>query len=287
MELILLKEIDKNNKSFEEIKHIDENGVEFWYARELMPILQYSKWENFKKVIEKAMIACENSGIPIKNCFPDVRKPIISGKGKEEFIEDYELTRYACYLIAQNGDSRKKVIALAQTYFAVQTRKQEITEKEYSMLTEDEKRFYQRNLTRKGNYSLNQAAKKAGVKNFDKFHNSGYKGLYNGETADDIAKRKGLRYREDILDNMNEDELVANLFRINQTKQRLIRDNVQGEKEAKDVHYEVGKKVRKAIADIGGMMPEEMPTPKKSLKELEREKKKLENKENKQLEGIK
>ena len=125
-----------------------------------MPILQYSKWENFKKVIEKAMIACENSGISIKDCFPDVRKPIISGKGKEEFIEDYKLNRYACYLIAQNGDSRKKVIALAQTYFAVQTRKQEITEKEYSMLTEDEKRFYQRNLTRKGNYSLNQTAKK-------------------------------------------------------------------------------------------------------------------------------
>ena len=127
-------------------------------------------------------------------------------------------------------------------------------EKEYNELTEDEKRLYQRNLTRKGNYSLNIAAKNAGVKNFDKFHNSGYKGLYNGETANDIAKRKNLRYREDILDNMNEDELVANLFRINQTKQRLIRDNVQGEKEAKDVHYEVGKKVRKAIADIGGMI---------------------------------
>ena len=174
-----MNEIDKNyNKTFEDIKHIDKNGIEFWYARELLHILQYSKWENFKKVIEKAMIACENSGISAKDCFPDVRKPIISGKGKEEFIEDYKLTRYACYLIAQNGDSRKKVIALAQTYFAVQTRKQEITEKEYSMLTEDEKRFYQRNLTRKGNYSLNKAAKNAGVKNFDKFHNSGYKGLY-------------------------------------------------------------------------------------------------------------
>ena len=244
MELILLKEIDKNNKSFEEIKHIDENGVEFWYARELMPILQYSKWENFKKVIEKAMIACENSGIPIKNCFPDVRKPIISGKGKEEFIEDYKLNRYACYLIAQNGDSRKKVIALAQTYFAVQTRKQELTEKEYSMLTEDEKRFYQRNLTRKGNYSLNQAAKKAGVKNFDKFHNSGYKGLYNGETADDIAKRKGLRYREDILDNMGSEELAA-------TESRLKRDKVETEKKACDTHNKIGKIVRNAIKQAG------------------------------------
>ena len=133
------------NKRFEEIKHKDENGLEFWYARELMKVLQYSKWENFKKVLKKAMDACENSGISIKDCFPDVRKPIISGKGKEDFVEDYKLTRYAAYLIAQNGDSRKKVIALAQTYFAVQTRKQEISEKEYSMLTEDEKRFYQRN----------------------------------------------------------------------------------------------------------------------------------------------
>ena len=226
-----------NITTFEEIKHIDELGMEFWFARELMPILQYSKWENFKKVIEKAMVACENSGISAKNCFPDVRKPIISGKGKEELIEDYKLTRYACYLIARNGDSKKKVIALAQTYFVVQTRKQEITEKEYSMLTEDEKRFYQRNLTRKGNYSLNQAAKIAGVKNFDKFHNAGYKGLYNGETADDIAKRKGLRYREDILDNMGSEELAANLFRITQTESRLKKDKINSEKEANKTHY--------------------------------------------------
>ena len=268
-----MKEIDKNNKSFEDIKHTDENGIEFWYARELMPILQYSKWENFKKVIEKAMIACENSGISIKDCFPDVRKPIISGKGKEEFIEDYKLNRYACYLIAQNGDSRKKVIALAQTYFAVQTRKQEITEKEYSMLTEDEKRFYQRNLTRKGNYSLNQTAKKAGVKNFDKFHNAGYKGLYNGETADDISKRKGLRYREDILDNMGSEELAANLFRITQTESKLKKDNIKTEKDANKTHYNVGAKVRKTIKELGGTMPEDLPTPKKSLKQLEKESK--------------
>ena len=187
----------------------------------------------------------------------------------------------------QNADPSKEVVAMGQTYFAIQTRKQEITEQEYDSLSDDDKRFYQRRLTKQGNYTLQKVATSAGVKNMAEFHNAGYKGLYNGETADDIFKRKKLRYREDILDNMNEDELIANLFRINQTKQKLLRDNVKGEKKAKDVHYEVGKKVRKAIADIGGMMPEEMPTPKKSLKELEKEKKQLEIKEQSKLEGIK
>ena len=142
------------------------------------------------------------------------------------------------------------------------------------MLTEDEKRFYQRNLTRKGNYSLNQTAKNAGVKNFDRFHNFGYKGLYNGETADDIAKRKGLRYREDILDNMGSDELIANLFRISQTEQKLKKDNIKNEEEANKAHYEVGSKIRKTIKELGGTMPEDLPTPKKSLKQLEKENKK-------------
>ena len=276
-----MNDIDKTNKSFEDIKHIDKNGVEFWYARELMPILQYSNWQNFEKIIDKAKISCENSGISVFEHFIDVNKLSKRANNAEVEIKDYELTRYACYLIAQNGDSRKKVIALAQTYFAVQTRKQEITEKEYSMLTEDEKRFYQRNLTRKGNCSLNQTAKKAGVKNFDKFHNAGYKGLYNGETADDIAKRKGLRYREDILDNMGSEELAANLFRITQTESRLKRDKVDTEKKACVTHNKIGKIVRKAIKEAGGTMPEELPTPKKSLKQLEKENKKIDTRVNK------
>lgn len=203
-----------SNKTFEDIKHIDENGIEYWYARELQLVLDYKEWRKFENVIKKAIDACENSGISAFKHFVGAAKLSKRANNAEVLISDYRLTRYACYLIAQNGDPRKEVIALAQTYFAIQTRKQEISEKEYSSLTEDEKRFYQRNLARKGNYSLNQAAKKAGVKNFDKFHNSGYKGLYNGETADAIAKRKGLRYREDILDNMGSEELAANLFRI-------------------------------------------------------------------------
>lgn len=239
------------NQSFENIKHIDENGIEFWYAREMMKILEYNKWENFEKVINKAKEACENSNISVNEHFPDVRKLSKRANNAEVLIKDYKLTRYACYLIVQNGDSRKKVIALAQTYFAIQTRKQEISEKEYNLLTEDEKRFYQRNLTREGNYSLNQTAKNAGVKNFDKFHNAGYKGLYNGEIADDIARRKGLRYREDILDNMGSVELIANLFRISQTEQKLKRDNTQTEKEACVTHNKIGKIVRKAIEEAG------------------------------------
>ena len=269
-----MNKLAKNNKSFEDIKHIDEEGTEFWYARELMPILQYSNWQNFEKIIEKAKISCENSDINAIDHFIDISKMVKIGSGAYREQIDFKLTRYACYLIAQNGDSRKKVIATAQTYFAIQTRKQELTEKEYTMLTEDEKRFYQRNLTKKGNYSLNQTAKEAGVKNFDKFHNSGYRGLYNGETADDIAKRKGLRYREDILDNMGSDELIANLFRISQTEQRLKRDNVDTEKKACDTHNKIGKIVRKAIKEAGGTMPEDLPTPKKSLKQLEKEKNK-------------
>lgn len=272
-----MNEIKEYNETiFESIKHIDEYGNEYWLARELQNVLEYKRWDKFCNVINNAQKACENSNYKVFEHFSQVGKTSKMPNGGVKNLLDYKLSRYACYLIVQNSDPRKEVVALGQTYFAVQTRRQELTEKEYSMLTEDEKRFYQRSLTKKGNYSLNQAAKKAGVKNFDQFHNAGYKGLYNGETADDIAKRKGLRYREDILDNMGSDELIANLFRISQTEQKLKRDNIQGESKAKETHYEVGQEVRNTIKRLGGVMPEDLPTPKKSLKELEKEKSKQE-----------
>lgn len=224
-------------------------------------------------VIENAKLACEQSKFMMAEHFIQVGKMVDIGSKTSRSIVDYKLSRYACYLIVQNSDPRKEVVALGQTYFAIQTRKQELTEKEYSELTEDEKRFYQRDLTKKGNYSLNQAAKRAGVKNFDQLHNAGYKGLYNGETADDIAKRKKLRYREDILDNMRSEELAANLFRITQTESKLKRDDISSEKEANQTHYNIGRNIREVIAKNGGIMLEKLPTPKKSLKELEKENK--------------
>ena len=260
-------ENDYANIIFENIKHIDDYGNEYWYAGESSKVLEYKDWRNFLKVLNKAKDACKNSGFNIDEQLVDVNKLSKRNNNTIDNIQDYKLLRYICYLIVQNADPSKEVVALRQTYFAIQTRKQEITEQ--------------------GNYTLQRVASTAGVKNMAEFHDSGYKGLYNGETADDIFKRKKLRYREDILDNMNEDELVANLFRINQTNQKLLKDNVKKEKEVKYVNYEVGKKVRKAIADIGGMMSEEMSTSKKSLKELEREKKQLKNKENKKFEEIK
>lgn len=267
-------EIKKYNETvFEDIKHINEYGNEYWLARELQNVLEYKRWDKFCNVINNAKKACENSNYKVFEHFSQVGKTSKMPNGGVKNLLDYKLSRYACYLIVQNADPRKEVVALGQTYFAVQTRRQELTEIEYSMLTEDEKRFYQRNLTKKGNYSLNQVAKKAGVKNFDKFHNAGYKGLYNGETADDIAKRKGLRYREEILDNMGSEELAANLFRISQTEARLRKDNIQGEGKANETHYNIGKNIREVIAKNGGTMPECLPTPKKSLKELEKERK--------------
>ena len=266
-----MNELEKINETiFESIRHVDDEGNEYWYARELQQILGYKEWRYFSAVIEKAQIACSQSNNNINYNF-GVDTKIVKTGISSKFILDYKLSRYACYLIVQNANPKYETVALGQTYFAIQTRKQELLEQEYNNLTEDEKRFYQRDLTKKGNYSLNQTAKKAGVKNFDKFHNAGYKGLYNGETANDIAKRKGLRYREDILDNMGSDELIANLFRISQTNQRLNNDNIQGEKAACLTHNKIGKIVRKAIKEAGGTMPEDLPTPDKSLKELEKE----------------
>lgn len=267
-----MNEISKYNEIiFENIKHIDDYGNEYWYARELQSVLEYKKWDKFCNVLDNAKNACENSKAVVSDHFIKVNKIIELANGANRNILDYELSRYACYLIVQNADPSKEIVALGQTYFAVQTRKQELTEKEYISLTEDEKRFYQRNLTRKGNYSLNQTAKSCGVKNFDKFHNAGYRGLYNGETANDIAKRKKLRYREDILDNMGSEELAANLFRITQTESKLKKDNIYGEEEANQTHYNIGKNIREVIAKNGGTMPEKLPTPEKSLKELERQ----------------
>ena len=259
-----------NDKTFEDIKRIDENGCEYWEARELQKVLEYAQWRRFEAVINKAMISCRLSKNNVSDHFAKVGKIVNTGVATKE-IDDYKLSRYACYLIVQNGDSKKQVIALGQTYFAVQTRKTELTEIEYSKLTEDEKRIYRRKQTKDGNRILYKIAKEKGVKNFDRFTNAGYKGLYNGETANDIAKRKGLRYREDILDNMGSVELGANIFRITQTEALLEKQEISSEQIATDTHYKVGIAVRNAIKEIGGTMPEELPTPKKSVKEIERE----------------
>ena len=260
------------NKMFEDIKYIDENGNEYWLARELQDILGYHQWRSIDDLIERAKTACKESKHNIDDHFAVQRKMVEIGSKTKRKVLDYKLSRYACYLIVMNGNPKKEIIALGQTYFAIQTRKQELTEKEYSELTEDEKRIYRRNQARKGNFNLNKTAVNSGVKDLARFHNAGYKGLYNGETADDIFKRKKLRYREDILDNMGSEELADNIFRIAQTDAKLKRDNVDNEYTANSVHFEVGREVRNSIERLGGTMPEDLPTPDKSLKDLEKEK---------------
>ena len=267
-----MNKLEKINETvFESIKHIDENGNEYWYARELQNILEYKQWRSINELIKRAKAACKESKNNIDDHFAVQRKMINLAKGAIRKVIDYKLSRYACYLIVMNGNPQKEIIALAQTYFAIQTRKQELLEDEHINLTEDEKRLYQRNQIRKGNYNLNQTAVNSGVKDLARFHNAGYKGLYNGETADDIFKRKKLRYREDILDNMGSEELADNIFRIAQTDAKLKRENVDNEYTANAVHFEVGKKVRNTIKELGGTMPEDLPIPDKSLKELEKE----------------
>ncbi|MDD4411852.1 MAG: DNA damage-inducible protein D [Bacilli bacterium] len=261
-----------SESTFDSIKHIDNYGNEYWEARELQIVLEYKEWRFFEKVINKAEIACFNSGREVNNHFGVNSKMVQTGDSIRKII-DYKLSRYACYLIVQNGNPKNKVIGLGQTYFAVQTRKMELTEEEYEKLSEDEKRLYRRKQIKDGNYLLNKVASKSGAKNFDKFHNSGYRGLYNSENAGAIAKRKGLRYREDILDNMGSDELIANSFRISQTEQSLRNNNINKESEANNPHFRIGKNIREVIKKNGGTMPENLPTPDWSLKELEKEQK--------------
>lgn len=269
----MTQELEKYQEQvFEDIKHIDEYGNEYWEARELMVALEYTKWDHFKNVIDKAIISCEQSKVVINDHFSLKGKTIHMPKGAKKVIVDYKLSRYACYLIVQNANPIKKTVALGQTYFAIQTRKMELTEEEYNKLDEDQKRLYRRRQTRDGNKVLYKIAREKGVKNFDRFTNAGYKGLYNGETANDIAKRKGLRYREDILDNMGSAELGANVFRITQTEALLEKQEVPSELMATDTHYMVGKAIRETIEKLGGTMPEDLPTPKKSIKELENKK---------------
>lgn len=274
MVVLTNNQIEKYSETiFENIKHVNEYGQEFWYARELQNVLAYSQWRYFESVIDKAIEACENSGNYVEEHFAQVRKMIIIGNGAEREIDDYMLTRYACYLIVMNGDSRKEVIALGQTYFAVKTRQQELIEN-YDQLSEDQKRLAIRGEMREHNKSLAEAAKNAGVVNpvdYAIFQNRGYQGLYGGLGAKEIHARKGLKKSQQILDHMGSTELAANLFRATQTDEKLRRDQVVGKKEAGDVHFEVGKKVRQTIAELGGTMPEDLPTPQKSIKQLEKE----------------
>lgn len=256
-------------KNFEDIKHIDDSGNEYWEGRELQQVLGYKEWRYFSSVIEKAQIACSQSNNNINSHFGVNTKIVLAGSTTKPII-DYKLSRYACYLIVQNANPKFKTVALGQTYFAIQTRRMELTEAEYSKLSEDEKRLYRRKQTKDGNKVLYKIAREKGVKNFDKFTNAGYKGLYNGETANDIAKRKGLRYREDILDNMGSTELGANVFRITQTEALLEKQEEKSENMATDTHYKVGKAIRKVIEELGGTMPEDLPTPDKSIKEIEK-----------------
>lgn len=245
------------NKSFEDIKKIDQDGVEYWEARELMVILEYTEWRNFDKVIEKAKSACTLSNQAISDHFVDINKMIRAGKGANKSILDYKLSRYACYLIAQNGDPTKAPVALAQTYFAAQTRRQEL----FESLTDDQKRLLTRDEVTNHNKKLFRTAKDSGVRNFGKFNDAGYLGLY-GLTSQQIQQKKRIG-KDKILDRAGATELAANLFRITQTDERLRSQLQQGEQlgenRASKTHFVVGGKVRKAIKDIGGTMPEELP----------------------------
>lgn len=258
---------------FENIKHVNEYGQEVWYARELSKALEYKDFRNFELTIFKAMDACRNSGNKVEDHFGDFTEMVGIGSGAKRGFPSYQLSRYACYLIVMNGDSQKQIIALGQTYFAVKTRQQELIDN-YDELSEDQKRLAIRREMKEHNKQLADAAHGAGVEtpiDYAIFQNYGYKGLYGGMSAADIKRKKGLKKSQDILDHMGSTELAANLFRATQTEEKLRRDHVQGKQNANMTHYVVGKKVRNAIADIGGTMPEDLPTPDKSIKQIERE----------------
>lgn len=261
---------------FDSIRHVDEYGQEFWYARELQVALEYKQWRRFYSVIEKAKEACANSGNNVFEHFADVGKTSPMPNGGEKEICDIELSRYACYLIVQNGDPRKKVIALGQTYFAVKTRQQELVDA-FEDLSEDAKRLATRNEMKRHNKSLAEAANMAGItdpKDYAIFQNKGYQGLYGGLGRKEIHERKGLKKSQDILDFMGSTELAANLFRATQTDEKIRREKIVGKAAANNTHYEVGKKVRQTIKELGGTMPEDLPTPEKSIRQIEREEKK-------------
>lgn len=265
-----------SEETFESIKHVDEYGYEFWYARELQRVLEYTQWRRFADAIERAKLACSNSGYSASEHFADAGKSSPMPHGGVRILEDYRLSRYACYLIVMNGDPRKEVIAVGQTYFAVKTRQQELID-HYDELSEDQKRLAIRKEMIAHNKSLAEAAQMAGVeagRDFAIFQNKGYQGLYGGLGVKEIHERKGLKKNEKILDHMGSTELAANLFRATQTDEKLRRENIRGKEKANQTHYEVGRKVRQTIAELGGTMPEDLPTPEKSIKQIESEQKK-------------
>lgn len=262
-----------SEQTFESIKHVNEYGEEYWLARELQPVLEYAQWRRFSDAIERAKLACKNSGFAVEDHFADVGKMVDIGSGAERQIDDVMLSRYACYLIVMNGDPRKEVIAIGQSYFAVKTRQQELIDN-YEQMSEDQKRLAIRNEMIAHNKSLAEAAQMAGIadqREYAIFQNKGYQGLYGGLGAKEIHARKGLKKSQKILDHMGSTELAANLFRATQTDEKLRRENIQGKQAAYDTHYQVGKKVRQTIKELGGTMPEDLPTPEKSVKQIERE----------------
>ena len=265
-----------SEQTFESIKHVNEYGEEYWLARELQGVLEYARWENFNKAIERAKKACTNTGFDVEDHFRGVTKMVPLGSGAEREIDDVMLSRYACYLVVMNGDPNKEVIAVGQTYFAVKTRQQELIDN-YEQLSEDQKRLAIRNEMIAHNKSLAEAAQMAGVedpRDYAIFQNKGYQGLYGGLGAKEIHARKGLKKSQKIMDHMGSTELAANLFRATQTDEKLRRENIQGKQAAYDTHYEVGKKVRQTIKELGGTMPEDLPTPEKSIAQIEREQEK-------------